>query len=276
MTIDWQRRDSLSTQERLDVLHLLNQVEVRIGREALDESRRRAIQHETTAQHWLGMSDGRIVDYAMLDGATPTVEMCGGHFDGQLCTKILDLTTVIDWWRRDVKETLPNVVRTLQFMTATIDERAVDVPAGYLVRAFRSHVDDLAWLEMNNAAFSSHPEQGRWNMADLHAREHEPWFDPSGFLLLHEGSTLVASCWTKVHELSARRFGEIYVLSVSPHAQGRGLGRLMVNLGLSSLLSRGVATASLYVDAANTQAVALYESLGFADERHDCLVRFGG
>ena len=120
----------------------------------------------------------------------------------------------------------------------------------------------------------SDPEQGAWLLCDREERIDEPWFDPSGFLLLEIDGRLAASCWTKVHELHPDRFGEIYVISVHPDFQGRDLGRIMVTQGLASLRKKGVSSAVLFVDQSNTIASKLYESLGFVVEREDNLVRF--
>jgi mycothiol synthase len=147
------------------------------------------------------------------------------------------------------------------------------LPAGVTIRAFVPGRDEDAWLVVNNRAFAGHPEQGDWDRATLLAREQEPWFDASGFLLAEDADGLAGFCWTKVHEPVPPRepdpLGEIYVIGVDPGRQGTGLGRALVVAGLESLASRGVRVGMLYVDGANTAAVALYGSLGFTTVRVD-------
>ncbi len=146
-------------------------------------------------------------------------------------------------------------------------------PTGIAVRTFEAGRDEAAWVGVNNRAFAGHPEQGDWTTAMLVAREHEPWFDPSGFLLAFDGDTLAGFCWTKVHAADPPRepsaMGEIYVIGVDPAFQGTGLGRALVAGGLGSLAARGVTLGMLYVDAANAAAVGLYHALGFVEHsRH--------
>ncbi|MFY1674897.1 mycothiol synthase [Plantactinospora sp. WMMB334] len=159
------------------------------------------------------------------------------------------------------------------------------LPAGVRLRAFRPGLDDEAWLAVNGRAFASHPEQGRWSLADLRLRLAEPWFDPAGFLLAVEesGDRLLGFHWTKLHgdgephgeggppgergahgEPGPHRIGEVYVLGVDPSAHRGGLGRALTVAGLAYLRDRGVARVMLYVDESNASAVALYERLGFA------------
>ncbi len=275
MDISWQRTMALSAPERLQVLNLINRTEANLGREALDETRRRTVVHGWRGEHWLRCEGSEVVQYALVQGQEhATLEMCGGGFDSTLLDLVLEEHEVVDWWTRDSDGSFENVVRTLQLMTINLPVPVADVPADAVVRNFDAGIDDAAWLAQNNAAFADHPEQGAWRLDDLEERIREPWFDPSGFLVLEIDGRIAASCWTKVHELHPERFGEIYVISVDPAFQGRGLGRVMLTRGLQYLRQRGVHRAVLFVDADNLSAQSLYRSLGFSVEREDQLLRF--
>ncbi|NHC46865.1 mycothiol synthase [Motilibacter aurantiacus] len=171
-------------------------------------------------------------------------------------------------------------------LAATLPSPAV--PEGVRLRTFRPGEDDASWVELNAAAFAQHPEQGAWTLDDLHVRLHEPWFDPEGFFLAERAGELVGFGWTKVHggeekprltvvreageegeqELPRKLhghdpIGELYVLGVCPTARGGGLARVLAVQALAHLRDRGLDEAMLYVDADNTAALRLYESLGF-------------
>ncbi len=159
------------------------------------------------------------------------------------------------------------------------------IPDGVSIRPFRPGADDEAWVALNAAAFADHPDQGRWTIDDLHIRLREPWFDPAGFLLAQRDSDgeLLGFHWTKVHgsahtpgapEHAHEPMGEVYVLGVAPAAHGSGLGTALTLAGLRHLRGRGLDQAMLYVDEANTKAVALYQKLGFARWSTDvCFLR---
>ena len=146
------------------------------------------------------------------------------------------------------------------------------LPAGLetdlLTRPFRVGEDEDRWLEVNNAAFAHHPEQGNWDLDTLRQRQKEPWFDPEGFLLHERDGRLAGFCWTKVHD-GDPPLGELYVLAVHPDFQGRGLGRSLVIAGLQRLEDQGLATAMLYVEASHRSALGLYEKLGFRVDHVD-------
>ena len=176
------------------------------------------------------------------------------------------------------------------------------LPEGVHLRTFLPGIDDEAWLAVNAAAFADLPDQGGWTAEDLQRRLDESWFDPSGFLIaVDEQGAIAGFHWTKVHgghhdhgdadhdaidhaHLHAEgvehshghgheALGEVYVIGVNPTHQGTGLGRALLVAGLRSLAARGLTQAMLYVDAANTPAIALYSSLGFTHWDTDVLYR---
>lgn len=145
------------------------------------------------------------------------------------------------------------------------------LPDGVTVRTFVPGQDEAAWLAVNAAAFAHHPEQGGLTRRDLADREAEPWFDPKGFFLAERDGRLIGFHWTKVH--AAEHLGEVYVVGISPDAQGGGLGKALTAIGLRHLAAQGLPTAMLYVDADNTAAVTVYERLGFATHEVDLMYR---
>lgn len=165
------------------------------------------------------------------------------------------------------------------------------LPEGVTLRPFRPGEDEAAWLDLNARAFADLPDQGSWTADDLRQRMAEPWFDPSGFLLVEtKDGTLVGFHWTKVHgrehahdhgdhthDHPHQSIGEVYVVGVDPAWQGTGLGRALVLAGLHHLRGApdGLGQVMLYVDADNVRAIRLYEALGFTRWDTDVLYRQG-
>ena len=163
----------------------------------------------------------------------------------------------------------------------------VTVPSGVVVRPFRPGEDEDAFLALNAEAFYDHPEQGSMTRTDLEERMAEPWFDAAGFFVAEpadapkdaeanqsvESPSLLGFHWTKVHA-GEPAYGEVYVVGVSPAAQGKGLGKVLTLTGLHHLRERGVGEVILYVEADNEAAVAVYSGLGFTHADEDTDVRY--
>lgn len=145
-----------------------------------------------------------------------------------------------------------------------------EVPPEITVRAFRpTDLDGL--LAVNAQAFSSHPEQGQMDRADFGRRTGEDWFDPAGLLVAVDTASqeLLGFHWTKRHTPTT---GEVYVVGVSPDAQGRGLGRILTLAGLQHL---GQTTdVLLYVESDNEPAIGVYSKFGFEHAARDTHVQY--
>jgi len=190
-----------------------------------------------------------------------------------------------------------HTVRELHRMRLRLPEGELEAPTlphGLAVRTFQPGVDEQAWVQTNAAAFANHPEQGRLTLDDLHERMAQPWFDPAGFLLVvpeqplewavdvekragfqhrmptrgGEGPAIAAFHWTKAPP------AEVYVIGVHPAYQGHGLGRAVTLLGLRHLRDLGCGEVTLYSDADNVPAMAIYRSLGFTTTYVDRMVAF--
>lgn len=140
-------------------------------------------------------------------------------------------------------------------------------------------------LRVNAAAFAHHPEQGTLDAAGLAARMAENWFDPEGLIVAVDdsgnlgsgngspatghphGNRLLGFHWTK----RVGDVGEVYVIGVDPSAQGRGLGKRLLEAGLEHLAEAGCHSVILYVDSADTVAVGMYEAAGFGVAHRDVL-----
>lgn len=165
--------------------------------------------------------------------------------------------------------TLTPVRELMQMRRSLRDLPPAPGSEGVRIRGYAGPADDAELLRVNNAAFSWHPEQGGWSLADIDERRGEAWFDPDGLFLAFDAASdrLLGFHWTKVHTDGAGRIGEVYVVGIDPDAQGRGLGRTLTLVGLEHLAQR-LADAEdpavlLYVESDNTAALRTYERLGF-------------
>lgn len=270
---------------------LVAAAEAHDGHAALSEVRRLELEHPDSADAWaaaLADADGNLLGYAQAgaagtDGTRPVEVVVRPRYrDDPTWGRLLDAVVAADepstvWASgedpaRDaaLRRRAASLTRELWELRIPLPRPdAVTVPDDVELRSFRPGIDDGTWLRMNNAAFATHPEQGNWTLVDLAARRAQPWFDAEGFLMAWRETEAIGFCWTKVHP-STRfdpRLGEIYVIGVTPDAQGSGLGRVLTLAGLRHLAGRGIDTGMLYVDEDNESARSLYRALGFVEHR---------
>jgi mycothiol synthase len=252
-----------------DVRTLINFVRDRDGAPPLsDHAMLQLADAKAGLRHLVARSEGVLTGYAQLDDDTAEIADLVGASDALIAALEPLAPQLLVWSHGKHSPVAPAAAgrgyvksRTLWQLRRTLaDLPHQPTPAGITLRSFVPGQDEDAWLAVNAAAFADHAEQGRWKRADIGAREAEPWFDPAGFLLAEQDGELVGFHWTKVHPDGT---GEVYVLGVSPTAQGSGLGLALLSAGLEYLTARGVREVLLYVDDSNTAAMRLYRRYGF-------------
>lgn len=107
-------------------------------------------------------------------------------------------------------------------------------------------------------------------LARKRAQMREASRDPGQAILVAEdGAGVCGFIWLVIEvEYSGDRRGEVAALHVAGRARGQGVGRNLMEEGLSLLRTYGCDTVHLMVTASNETAVNLYESLGFAVTRY--------
>ncbi len=103
-----------------------------------------------------------------------------------------------------------------------------------------------------------------------------PWNDPHDDLrraLAGPTSTVLAARDERGELLGTAMVGHdghrgwVYYLAVSPRHQRQGIGRALMHASESWLRERGVPKLNLMVRTTNTDVIAFYEGLGYADDQ---------
>lgn len=143
------------------------------------------------------------------------------------------------------------------------------MPEGITLRAYRPGIDDAAWVEAFNAAFSDHwggfmgMNVARWRHGVADAA-----FKPAISLVAWDDAAVAGFCHGRIDDelnaLTGQRTGMIRYVGVTPGWRKRGLGKALTLAGLWALRDAGMERAVLGVDAENvTGARQLYERYGF-------------
>jgi ribosomal protein S18 acetylase RimI-like enzyme len=131
------------------------------------------------------------------------------------------------------------------------------------------------WLALRDHHHAVAPELGPiWDDDESWARRrahHEQALAGAGTFVLvaREDGRAVGYALVTLRGASATwreppAHGELEAISVLPEAQGRGIGRSLIEHAYAELAQRGVDTMTLRVVEANAQARAFYARMGFA------------
>jgi len=136
------------------------------------------------------------------------------------------------------------------------NERRQDEAAGLIPIAYRGHVDS----EINDQYRS--PAGARRFLANIIQYPGcGTFFQPASFMALD--TTNGRLCGICLSSLVAFDVGHITQVCVVPALKGKGCGYELIRRSLDALIAAGCRAASLTVTASNTEAIALYERLGF-------------
>jgi mycothiol synthase len=253
------------------------------GHDPLDEAASLRLKNHglTGLDHWVEGTDGfALLRDGQLDLAVaPTAR--GRGIGGRLADQALASAGPVTAWSHGDHPAAARLAakngmrrsRELWVMRRPSSLRLPELvlPLDISIRSYRDS-DAEGIIAVNAAAFAAHPEQGEMDAANLAERMAEPWFDPAGLLLAEDvDGTLLGFHWTKRHD---ERLGEVYVVGISPVAQGRGLGRLLTLAGLHHLVASGVDEVLLYTESDNAPAVHVYSGLGFDHAPEDTHVQY--
>jgi mycothiol synthase len=278
---DWSRADGVAE----DVRRVVSASTVQDGAAPLDEAAVLTLRHHGLAHSelWVAGADGFAWrhDGALDLAVTPSAR--GRGVGGALAAAALAGDGPLTAWSHGNHPAAARLaarfdlerVRDLWVMRRPLTELPplTEAADGIDVRGFRVGTDEDAFLALNAEAFAHHPEQGGMTRADLDERMAEPWFDPAGFFVAERSGELLGFHWTKVHD-DQPPFGEVYVVGVSPRAQGGGLGKRLTLTGLHHLARLGLQEVVLYVEADNNPAIAIYTRLGFTHAPEDTHVQY--
>jgi ribosomal protein S18 acetylase RimI-like enzyme len=139
-------------------------------------------------------------------------------------------------------------------------ERRQDEAASLIATAYKGHIDS----EINDQ-YRSPAGARRFLLNIIQYPGCGSFFQPASFLALDPQSGRL--CGLCLSSLVQADVGHITQVCVSKSVRGTGLGYEMIRRALQSLAEHGCRKATLTVTAANTEAIQLYERMGFHKTR---------
>jgi len=140
-------------------------------------------------------------------------------------------------------------------------ERKQDEAATLIASAYQGHIDS----EINDQ-YCSPAGARRFLMNIVQYPGCGSFFQPASFVALEPGTGRLAGiCLASLVQADV---GHVTQVCVSKAARGTGAGYELIRRSLDSLVRHGCRKVTLTVTAANTEAVTLYERLGFRKTRN--------
>ncbi|NWJ47793.1 MAG: GNAT family N-acetyltransferase [Chloroflexi bacterium] len=136
---------------------------------------------------------------------------------------------------------------------------AVEVPPGFRLKTFKRDSDEAAFIEYHRLAFQDQPRFQPYSLEDVTAAQGPDFQDDDVILLENEDGSPAGFIWTTMHG----DIVQIEPLGVSAQWRGKGLGKLLLNMGLRHGRARGATGAELWTGEDNQISINLYKKFGF-------------
>jgi len=131
-----------------------------------------------------------------------------------------------------------------------------------------SEGDEPRLAELQNRIFT-----GSWGYSPNSVDEIKYYLDfthcrVSDVLLLKKEAEEIGYLWVhpSVASETVQKKGRIHMFGIIPEFQGKGLGKMLLRIGLERMKEQGYKTVDLTVDEDNRPAVTLYDSMGFKEK----------
>lgn len=135
------------------------------------------------------------------------------------------------------------------------------LPDGIAVRSFSNlELDPAIWADLIIRSFNESA-----NAAGVLAQLNEPGVSLDGYFFAVDESTgkEVGTSRARIDQLAGEAIGYIGTVGVLPEYRGRGIAAALLSQTLTYLASKGITTATLFVEDQNKNARRLYDRLGW-------------
>ena len=135
----------------------------------------------------------------------------------------------------------------------------VKIPPGMLRFPYQQDRDEAEFIRYHTLAFEQQPRFQQYTLADVKAEVDENFLDTDILLLQTEAGEPVGFVWSILRGETV----QIEPLGVSPNWRGKGMGELLLYLGLEYGRKRGATQAELWTSEDNIVSLKLYRKAGF-------------
>jgi ribosomal protein S18 acetylase RimI-like enzyme len=156
---------------------------------------------------------------------------------------------------------LPEVRPVHPVLFDSWNDRKQDEAAALIVNAYQGHVDSQI-----NDQYRSQPGARRFLLNIIQYPGCGSFFQPASFVAMEPNSSRL--CGLCLSSLVKADVGHITQVCVSKAVRRWGVGYELIRRSLESLARHGCHKVSLTVTATNTEAIALYERMGFRKTRN--------